>query len=176
MEFFRSPPQTALFPVSGAFVTAALQQQQSSPSSNLPVIPSPHDIITTTSSSPIPITTSASPPSLPMFLSFPSTSTTTSILMDTVLAAQKLNQQQQQQQQQSPFNFLVVKQENPLPVMPASPPRNSPPHAIKVGFFFNFKVFEKCSKNFGGSWKFRNQMLMNRFYPKFVFFTSENNC
>ncbi|EGT48398.1 hypothetical protein CAEBREN_04896 [Caenorhabditis brenneri] len=135
MEFFRSPPQTAIFPtaLSGAFVTAALQQQQSSPSSNLPVIPSPTEIVTTaTSTSPIPITTSASPPSLPMFLNFPSTSTTTSILMDTVLAAQKLNQQQQQ------LNFMVVKQEPTVPVISATASqRGSPPGAvIKVGVFF----------------------------------------
>uniref|UniRef100_A0A1I7TKM7 Uncharacterized protein n=1 Tax=Caenorhabditis tropicalis TaxID=1561998 RepID=A0A1I7TKM7_9PELO len=137
MEFFRSPPQTAIFPtaVSGAFVTAALQQQQSSPSSTLPVIPSPSDIITATSTSPVPITTSASPPHLPVFLSFPSTSTTTSILMDTVLAAQKLNQQQQQAQQvqqaQQSFNFMVVKQEPTIPVISATSSVNSPPTSIK---------------------------------------------
>ncbi|PIC33442.1 hypothetical protein B9Z55_013420 [Caenorhabditis nigoni] len=139
MEFFRAPPQTALFPVtSAAFVTAALQQ--SSPS-NLPIIPSPTDIITTaTSTSPVPVTTSSSPPCLPMFLNFPSTSTTTSILMDTVLAAQKLNQQQQAAAAvaaaataaatPNPFNFLVVKQENPLPVI--ANPASSPPHVIKL--------------------------------------------
>lgn len=148
MELFRSPPQTAMFPTtaSSSFVSAALHQQQSSPSSNLPVIPSPTDMITVTSTSPIPITTSASPPNLPMFLSFPSTSTTTSILMDTVLAAQKLNQQQNQQA----FNFMVVKQENgetgrnfmtmkqdALQAITNTVSRNSPPNVIKVCLFFN---------------------------------------
>uniref|UniRef100_A0A8R1HJG0 Uncharacterized protein n=1 Tax=Caenorhabditis japonica TaxID=281687 RepID=A0A8R1HJG0_CAEJA len=131
MEMFRSPPPAALFSTNAsAFVAAALQQQQSSPTSNLPVIPSPTDHLGAqpmqTSTSPV-TTSSASPPCLPLFLQFPSTSTTTSILMDTVLAAQKLNQQHHPQ-----LGFMVAKQE-PQMVGSNNGSRNSPPNSIKVG-------------------------------------------